>query len=290
MLNAPRLICTLGQRNGAPPEWLCQAPQLHSGWNWTKSQSVLHRNHWLWQQFQKPPFHTNRSLKVGFYDNTLLITTVRGSRLLKCASDIIADSPKLHVLALFFVCFIWHVYWHRNDGNFLVCHEGVIVGFDWGPPLRPCNGRLNTRVNRWSSVCQSQRTWLPRHRQDTLIVRGPVGQKQAPVFIVAWVTSNGWFLCTQNYRFSIHLALSACSLSSQTAEMPLFFCILKVSHLDTWHYLYVCVCDCRFWLLVGSRSTTVPTCCSRTRTASSTRWSSRQAELRPPRCCTQPNR
>lgn len=147
---------------------------------------------------------------MGFYDNTLLITAVRGSRLLKFASNIIAVSPKLHVLALFFVCFIWHVYWHRNDGNFLVCHEGVIVGFDWGPPLSPCNGQLNTRIIHWSSVCQSQRTWLSCHWQDALIVRGPVGHKQAPVFIVAWVTSNGWFLRTQNYRFSIHLALSAC--------------------------------------------------------------------------------
>lgn len=225
---------------------------------------------------------------MGFSDNTLLITPISGSCLLKFACDIIVVSPRLHVLALFFVWFIWHVYWRRNDGYFLVCHEVVIVGFDWGPPLSLCNSQLNPRLNHWSSVCQSQRTWLSRRSQDTLIVRGPVQQKQAPVLIVAWLTSNGWFLCTQNYRFSIHLALSACFCQQPNSWNVTFLYTEGVTPRHA--ALCVCVCDCRFWLPAGSRSTTDHTCCCRTGTASSTRWSSRQAELRPPRCCTQPNR
>jgi len=38
---------------------------------------------------QKSPFHTKRSLKLGFTDNKLLITAVRGSGLWKLAYDII---------------------------------------------------------------------------------------------------------------------------------------------------------------------------------------------------------
>lgn len=145
------------------PTWLALSESAAALWvNLSKAQSVLHINHWLRQQFEKPPFDTNHSLKVGFYANTLLITPISGSHLLNFACNVIVVSPKLHVLALFFVWFIWHVYWQRNDGYFLVCHEVVIVGFDWGPPLSLCNSQLNPRLNHWSSVCQSQRTWLSR--------------------------------------------------------------------------------------------------------------------------------
>lgn len=124
----------------------------------------------------------------------------------------------------------------------------MIVGFDWGPPLSPCNGQLNTRIIHWSSVCQSQRAWLSCHWQDALIARGPVGQKQAPVFIVAWVTSNGWFLCTQNYCFSIHLALSACFTQQPNSWNATFLYTEGVTpSLDTHHCLCVCVC---VWLQV----------------------------------------
>lgn len=225
---------------------------------------------------------------MGFYDNTLLITAVRGSRLLKLASDIIAVSPKLHVLALFFVRFIWHVYWHRNYGNFLVCHEGVIVGFDWGPPLSPCNGQLNTWINRWSSVCHSQRDFdfHATDRTRSLSVAPSGRNRRLGLLLHESRQMDG----CRGHRTTISPFILHClhvSLSRETAEMPLF-CIQKVSHLNTRHCL--CGCDCRFWLPAGSRSTTGPMCCSRTRTASSTRWSSRQAEPRPPRCCTQPNR
>lgn len=165
---------------------------------------------------------------------------ISGSHLLNFACNIIVVSPKLHVLALFFVWFIWHVYWQRNYGYFLVCHEVVIVGFDWGPPLSLCNSQLNPKLNHWSSVCQSQRTWLSRRSQDMLIVRGPVQQKQAPVLIVAWLTSNGWFLCTQNYHFSIHLALSACFSQQPNSWNATFLYTEGVTPRHT--ALSVCVC------------------------------------------------
>lgn len=79
------------------------------------------------------------------------------------------------------------------------------------------------------------------------------------------------------------------SLSSETAEMSVFSEVKYTggaSHSHTLHCLY----DCRFWMLAGSRSTMSHMCSCRTRKGSFTRWSNRQAELRPSHCCTQPNR
>lgn len=224
---------------------------------------------------------------MGIYDNTLLITAVRGSRLLKFACDIIAVSPKLHVLALFFVCFLWHVFWHINYGNFLVCHEGVIVGFDWGPPLSPCNGQLNTRINRRSSVCQSQRTWLLMPLTGHAHCPRP-RRAETGACVYCCMSHVKWMVPVYTELPFLHSSCTVCMFHSAAKQLKCHFSVCRRSHLDTRHRL--CACDCRFWLPAGSRSTTDPTCCSRTRTASSTRWSSRQAELRPPRCCTQPNR
>lgn len=92
----------------------------------------------------------------------------------------------------------------------------------------------------------------------------------------------------------LHSSCTVCMFLSAAKQLKCHFSVHRRCHTETHAIVSVCVrtcvCDCRFWLLAGSRSTTDHTSCSRTGTASSTRWSSRQAEPRPPRCCTQPNR
>lgn len=92
----------------------------------------------------------------------------------------------------------------------------------------------------------------------------------------------------------LHSSCTVCMLHSAVKQLKCQFSpkssIQVVAHAHTRTHTQHCMCDCRFWLPAGSRSMTSHMCCSRTRMGSFTRWSNRQAELRLPHCCTQPNR
>lgn len=165
---------------------------------------------------------------------------IRGSRLLKFACDIIVVPPKLHVLALFFVWFIWHVYWQRNDGNFLVCHEVVIVGFHWGPPLSLCNSQLNPRINHWSSVCQSQRTWLSRPLTGHALCPWP---RRAKTGACAYCCMSHvkWMVPVCAELPSLHSSCTVCMFHSAAKQLKCHFCVHRRCHSSIHDIVCVCV-------------------------------------------------